>query len=434
MLIVVALATSFFGCGQGARTGVVPGDSGDTPELDTHSGQGDTSSRDVSDDTVNGDGEANLDADSSPTDSIGELDGVDDTTTLDTDAAVDDDTLETADTSQPDSSEPSGEVCGTGHPDCPSERPWCESVYHVCVECEVETAAQVYGGCGPDAFCGRDWKCHDATSCMIDTDCADSPHGNRCNPNTYRCAECGTDWHCSADQKCQAGVCTPATSCTDGHECPSSESFCDPVTKRCVGCVESTNIEPCPGMSARCEDRTCVPIARVDSISCSATAECRKFGVDCDLNAGACRACVDDGDCAATRYCDTNTGQCLRDVCKGTSSRCQLPCWVTPTVPGMTQCNPQQVNIGTSPGAGAVYECAQNGSAWNLRITCGAGQQCTPLTYGIADCRAWPLCDPGDVACDGYAARLTCNGDGYFEWSQCTEPRVCGSNGECEIP
>lgn len=421
-LFVITASFSFAGCASnGAENGTTPVDSEDTVASTDDTEASNDSGAEAPDTVLAPDGDVR--------DSIDPLDvddGAGPADTVDADSTGDPiDVVENG---------PDGEPCGSGLPLCPVARPWCESTYQVCVECEVETATTSLRGCGENAYCGADWRCHDTTSCMVDSDCVGSPYGARCNPSTYRCSSCGSDLHCDQNERCYRGDCIASEHCSDGSHCGDSAPFCDPVTKRCVGCVDSYNEVACLGLSARCIDRTCVPLRRVETTSCSASVDCLKFGVDCSAASGTCQACTSDTDCPPTRNCDLDTGECRRDVCVAQYTRCQLPCWEKPSYPADTTCYPRNISDATTPGGGAVYECTENGSGWQLKVTCGAGQECASLGIGVSSCVMWSGCEAGDVACDGYGARLVCNDDGHYSWSRCYSPKVCGATGECKVP
>jgi|GEM_PF-1839093 len=323
---------------------------------------------------------------------------------------------------------PQGEACGTGLPDCPAERPWCEPIYKVCVECLVAWRSELSGGCGTTAYCGDDWTCHDATRCMLDADCVDAAQGPRCNPLTYFCAQCGTDLHCAADERCLDGACVPATPCVNGGDCEAPNGFCDAVTKRCVGCNVSRYLEDCLGQDALCVDRQCVPVLRAEDTACTTDADCRALGVGCRTVAGHCRPCTDDAECPSERWCNLETGACERDVCAGGATRCVLPCWAPHETPGRYPCTPPA-------GIGAIEECNANGSGWKLWNACGADTLCVYLGEGhSASCEHWATCEAGEAWCDGYTSQVTCDADGYLQWSSCPTPKLCGASGQCENP
>lgn len=334
---------------------------------------------------------------------------------------------------------PVGEPCGPDLPDCPAERRVCESVYHVCVECEVEWGARGYygHGCAIDAYnayCGQDWRCHPATRCYLDLDCKSSPSGSHCNLQTYRCAQCGTDWDCSDNERCQGGTCVPATRCADHHDCAAPTPTCDPITRRCVGCVRtSIYTDQCVDAATRCIDRECVHLDVAVERPCTASSDCFDLGVDCDVAAGRCRPCTSDDDCPEKRYCHVGTGQCLRDVCQPDMKRCGAWCMDAP-IPG-TSC-PLDANPDFEVGVGAVQRCSNNGDGWESpsQWICSAGEQCVDDDDQGVQCKPWHVCEPGEAFCDGYESHAVCQDDFTLAWSECGEPRVCGAGGQCILP
>ncbi|MSP61393.1 MAG: hypothetical protein EXR72_13810 [Myxococcales bacterium] len=113
-------------------------------------------------------------------------------------------------------------------------------------------------------------------------------------------------------------------------------AVCDPISGQCVGCVVDTD---CPD-GKLCKARTCVG-------GCSALHGCGDAGA-CELDAGLCKTCSGDGECAGdTPRCDGTSGRCvpclpMNDNCPvgsfcgkvNAAFLCQMGCKVDNDCPG----------------------------------------------------------------------------------------------------
>ncbi|MFK7987057.1 MAG: CARDB domain-containing protein [Sandaracinaceae bacterium] len=130
------------------------------------------------------------------------------------------------------------------------------------------------------------------------------------------------------------------------------------------------------GVGERCEEDppTCVANTCED-LACSATERCEPAPTG-DGNVCVDISCDDAVDCEEDEYCDTTVGACAADAC----------------VPGVRIC-----------GATGLEECAADGSASEVRFTCGSDayftSECTDDAGAFCPCRDDWDC-PADTVCD----------------------------------
>jgi len=330
---------------------------------------------------------------------------------------------------------PTGQACGEGLPACPAERPVCESVYRVCVACEVQSS------CGTNAWCNERWECEEEDRCITDLECIGSPNGPHCTPGripiygvTDRwisarkvCAECTHDHHCPAEERCASGRCKPTEVCRGPWHCPASAPHC--TSLRCHPCgVDSHCAE-----DERCLDGECVAREpKPKDTTCDDDGDCLVFGVRCDPESGRCAPCKTNDDCPETRFCDVEAGACRRDLCVGGETRCVSWCLdnhlgTTMLLPFGLQCPDDDFQFF---GLTALEVCRADGSIWEPSTPCH--QRHSGFLYcrdgacllGVGDgsraCRTMrehPICT-------SYTAYATC-GTEYVENHWCDPQHVC---------
>ena len=144
-----------------------------------------------------------------------------------------------------------GRVCNNGHcvtyvPDCVEDTD--------CGEGEVCLDDVCVAGCRGDDDCGRGERCEDFACERLAGNNGNNgnngapcggpcPEHQRCEVQTQSCGPdgtCATDDHCTGQETCLDGVCTPPPqACTRNAECAPSE-FCNRESMRCEpGCREA---------------------------------------------------------------------------------------------------------------------------------------------------------------------------------------------------
>ncbi|MCB9551917.1 MAG: thrombospondin type 3 repeat-containing protein [Myxococcales bacterium] len=205
--------------------------------------------------------------------------------------------------------------------------------------------------CGLDDDCDAPHVCSPAlvcVQCVDDVDCGPDAECRLlvCHPNGGACA---VDGDCNAGEICEANVCVPED-CDVGQG--DADCVGDPDGEQCVAgrCVECDVAEG----NAHCLDPT-APL--------------------CD--AGACRACADDLECAADGnlpdLCDEGTGRCVE--CVGDGDCVGQICEANACVP---------------------EECADDQDCQNNP----AGEQCVAMRCRVCDPADDAGCDVGEVCVD----------------------------------
>lgn len=248
-----------------------------------------------------------------------------------------------------------------------------------------------------------------------------------CDGTTNTCVECLDDGHCVAGLVCAERQCGPAPcggddDCASGSYCAPAGCVagcrtapddcatgrCDPDTRACVACLEDGDCSA----GERCDDGTCLaappPPCGIDA-DCPAgttcqgdvcTLGCREgecaLGV-CDATTGACRACLDDGDCLEGWACDAVLGLC-RAPC-GSDAECVGRC---------------DTLLGRCVGCFEDADCL--------------GLRCDPAIRSCVPCLEDDDCIAGFL-CDAAAARCV----GCFEDADCDAGKICVED-RCETP
>jgi hypothetical protein len=250
-------------------------------------------------------------------------------------------------------------------------------------------------------------SCFDANpqACTASADCVGrfgctgnvtcSCNNSACVPSTACTAQnesttCGSGNYCDSVNVCQA-----LPSCTTASDCTSLGLTCNVGTGRCERanpCTSSADctIAPnthCPTGGGFCTIPTCLN----GGPTCAAGLECNAQGRCVTPGLG---ACVGDGQCASTAYCDLAASEC-RTGCRNNAS-----------CPSGQECdgNRNCVTPGGGGGGGNFGEPCVDGSECNAPMICGiftstCAEQCAAAT----DC----------VACNASFGACTCNAVGF---------------------
>ncbi len=149
--------------------------------------------------------------------------------------------------------------------------------------------------------------CHDTANPCKTSSCGEDGLGTCMEVNRDDDTPCDDGNPCTADDSCQAGVCSGGgiTDCDDNNDCTSDS--CDDAT----GCSYTNVSGECADgnlctVDDRCEDGVCVG----DPVECPAANECTASGA-CDAGSGLCSLLlVEDGtECGNGGECQT--GQCV---------------------------------------------------------------------------------------------------------------------------
>lgn len=238
--------------------------------------------------------------------------------------------------------------------DCSGEGKVCHQQRLFCVECDGRA-----GQCGEGRTCQFDFTCVDVT-----TGTPDAGMGNGCSDS------CADNAACAPDRVCKAGMCcNPPARCTSQDDCPASAPQCNGATGQCfgggAGCLDDSDCESepgCAGGACYCEitgappgacrvrpdecaaDPDCYengayaqkycslttrPRRCLDTIACTADADCASLGLVCDLQAGSPSQgfCINGDACPMGTECDPTTqvcvdGRCVGANCVNQPSRC----------------------------------------------------------------------------------------------------------------
>ena len=166
---------------------------------------------------------------------------------------------------------------------------------------------------------------HAAATCSSDGECdAQKPH---CDLLRSVCVECLDSSACTKEAKV---VCDPVAltciECLSNLDCSADRPYCHTAAQQCVECLTRTD---CADLARTCHPTTnrCVPLCASDATCtgptpiCSATLEiCVECGSAadctdakkplCSSQDGRCVACVSDAACKAGEVCDLGRGQC----------------------------------------------------------------------------------------------------------------------------
>ncbi|MEI8258029.1 MAG: VWA domain-containing protein, partial [Deltaproteobacteria bacterium] len=205
---------------------------------------------------------------------------------------------------------------------CTGATPTCDTVIDRCVLC-------VPGPTGDASACATQTSGHACVAaatttdpafcgCVADSDCGGATSGRICEATTHLCIDgC---WSGTGHNGCPVTeVCNSTSATVPGHcgavcitdaECPAAHPHCLPVTGApsvCVDCVADTNCASRTDGRTRCigADHTCAQCTATDVASCDPGA----IGGSC-LGTGLC-GCSGDGDCSASRRCDTAMHACV---------------------------------------------------------------------------------------------------------------------------
>lgn len=229
--------------------------------------------------------------------------------------------------------------------------------------------------------------CAPGVTCSTREDCTDAQKPY-CAPALGRCVECIEDsmcqdgFVCNAEGRCEAGCREPDTRCSLGRICVAG-----------TGCVECQEDAQC-GPGHVCANDACVP-------GCSAANPVCPQGTVCDVNAGRCVGCVDQGDCttAPLLLCDPASQTCvecigasdchdpMKPVCDPTSHTC-VRCAGDSDCPAGSVCT----NNACVPGCSASHPCPTG-------QVCTAGGQCVQCESDANCSGATPRCDVGSHTC-----------------------------------
>jgi Cys-rich repeat protein len=173
------------------------------------------------------------------------------------------------------------------------------------------------GGCPGSQVCDADFGC---VQCNIDSAC-----GNGfCIAGD--CVECATSSDCAAGQSCWPAdhECKPA--CSSDADCTGDNAtHCDPVSKACVECVDSSTCgnQTCDPTFGTCVECTSDVDCPAGEAHCDASGECREcltnahcdVGQICSEHHCTVASCTSDGDCAGENpHCDPDSGKCFECV------------------------------------------------------------------------------------------------------------------------
>lgn len=215
-------------------------------------------------------------------------------------------------------------------------------------------------------------------SCATDADCAGSPFGEKCDPESKRCVEClpGPGDTCALGLFCDVTkVCT--IGCADAADCNANGNgplTCDEATHQCKGCGAGA---PCPaGTKCNVDTMTCVPgcdlsadCPTADWACCNK--QCRNVTKDVQ-NCGACEdPCVPDqsttwlcldGGCVF-QSCLAGWANCDSSIAKGNG--CETNTQSDPAHCGdcKTECAFPNADAGCSIGNCTLAKC--NGTFQN---------------------------------------------------------------------
>lgn len=181
-----------------------------------------------------------------------------------------------------------GETCNTSTWTCETEATGCESSD----DCEDPTPV-----CSEEGVCVTCTATEGCDGLVCDTSipggaCVECVSGDQCDTGVCSGNRCVT---CTETEGCDEGVCDTSVAggacveCLTGGDCTTDLPFC--VDKRCVECTEAAHC----GERETCVDNVCVP-----DLSCASDDDCEDPTPRCDLESGACVACLSNVDCGGT--------------------------------------------------------------------------------------------------------------------------------------
>jgi hypothetical protein len=270
--------------------------------------------------------------------------------------------------------------------------------------------------------------------CRGDDDCAGSPDGAVCDPDTRRCVGCtATRNDCGAGQYCDTAMRRCLSGCQDDDACRAASTGdggvarslrCDPSSRACVACVVDAH---CPA-GTLCVGNVCVAgcnpgRACPTGQSCcnggcvdpqANTAHCGGCGQACSVaNAsaacangtcavGMCMAPFGDCDTAASNGCETDTSTSLAH-CGG----CNRACESRPNT--AARCEAGRCGYTCTPGFADCDGVESNGCEVDIRASTdhcgGCGLRCDPAN-------ATARCEMGRCAVGACAADFgDCDGN-----------------------
>lgn len=313
-----------------------------------------------------------------------------------------------------------GSASCTANTDCSGDKPVCDPLSGVCVECLFDTQ------CGPSERCEGN-ACEAIVGCTSSLDCVKLPPNTICDPVSSTCVQCVEAADCATAADCIDNTCQPYQACTTSLDCTPG-MVCDPAKGRCVACV--TEADCGPGMM-------CIASECVVRTSCVSDNQCTPLGKLCDKTLGYCVDCLDHGQCPDAYHCAL--GLCVLDACQAGAMSCQgnaqVTClasgegWTAPQpCPDKSACKPNQgcVPWVCTPGTTCVGEmlttCSADGMTVLETVNCASGG-----LHCVGDACLDMVCSPSALFCEGNQVRR-CNADG----SASSLVQTCGANQFCD--
>ena len=215
--------------------------------------------------------------------------------------------------------------------------------------------------------------------CRGDDDCAGSPDGAVCDPDTRRCVGCtATRNACGAGQYCDTAMRRCLSGCQDDDACRAASTGdggvarslrCDPSSRACVACVVDAH---CPA-GTLCVGNVCVAGCNPGRACPTGQSCCNGGCVDPQANTAHCGGCGQSCSVANASAACAN-GTCAVGMCMAPFGDCD-------TSPG----NGCETDTSTSlmHCGGCSRACA---SRPNTAARCEAGRCGYTCTPGFADC------------------------------------------------
>jgi hypothetical protein len=307
--------------------------------------------------------------------------------------------------------------------------PHCDPVISECVGCRGEA------DCPEKSHC-VERSCVSYTPCVNSRDCAE---GTVCNRDAGECVECLGNGDCEKDKEvCVATRCVPV--CSSDKDCLGRNQLCHHDKGYCADCVEQ---EDCPGVYYCDQDLCKLDVCKPGDTMCAGSSSygvCNAVGSGFDtLTCPISTTCSAEGGSAGckpwictpgTSDCDA-AGQVVKQCAQdGLSFASEIDCAADGQLCHLAQCKPKVCEPGSVFCQGSdVHECAANGTASSLKVSCGFNQYCDEQS-GTCE---YQSCTPGAALCDGgVATKCDAKGAGPEpDGIDCAEDDKLCYDGEC---